>query len=119
MKTTNVTVVIAFCMVTILVSAQSAIAQRSISKGVQQISNKSWLATEQLLTVASVDNAPIAVSKRVQLSRDQQRVKVVRGNMVSAGYPSWIISKGVHRIQAVPVKTKPAKPFMNKVIVNL
>jgi hypothetical protein len=108
---TNSKIILAgmFSLLTFSVSAQSnAVNYRPVSKEVQKVSNKAWLTSEQLLTVASVGYPPVTISKGVQLASNHIAKESQPGNMVSIGYPIWTISKGVHKI-ARPVKKEPKR----------
>ena len=117
MKTLNIILTTAFSLFAVLASAQSINAERPISKDVQKISNESWLSTDHLFTVASVDYSSWTISKNVQLSH-QFRETAGLGNMISTGYPLWIISKGLHKV-ATPAKVKPAESLLKPVIASL
>ena len=106
MKTQKIILTTVFSFFAVLASAQSNSIERSISKDVQKIGNKSWLIAEHLLTVASVDYSSWIISKNVQL-RSNQSSTVALGNMISTGYPLWIISKGSHKLEPT-IKPKPA-----------
>ena len=118
MKTQNIFLTTVFSLFAVLASAQNNTIERSISKDVQKISNKSWLSTEQLLTVASVDYSSWIISKNVPLSSNQFERTAGLGNMISAGYPEWIISKRVNKVTA-PLKVKPAKVRIEPAIARL
>ena len=118
MKTQNIILTAVFSLFAVLASAQSNNTERTISKDVQKISNKSWLSTEQLLTVASVDYSSWIISKNVQLSNNQFGRTAGLGNMISTGYPVWIISKGVHKFET-PVKVKPVELLIKPAIASL
>ncbi len=117
MKTQNIILTTIFSLFAVVASAQSNSIERSFSKDVQKIVNKSWLSTEHLLTIASVDYASWIISKNVQLSSNQFSRTVALGNMTSTGYPLWIISKRGHKLEPT-IKPKPAVPI-NPAIAGL
>ena len=79
--------------------------QRPVSKEVQQISNKAWLKNENLLVVAS-SSQTASISKDVQFKSNHIRKQQGKGNIISSGYPAWIISKGVSKISKPSIKKK-------------
>lgn len=95
-----------FSLLTFFAYAQSS--HRPVSKEVQKFSNRSWLTSEQLLTIASVGYPAVTISKDVQLASNNIKKEFQPGNMISTGYPIWTISKGVHKM-ARPVKKEPKR----------
>jgi hypothetical protein len=118
MKTQNIFLTTVFSLFVVLASAQNNTIERSISKDVQKISNKSWLSSEHLLTVASVNNSSWIISKNVRLSGSQFERTAGLGNMISTGYPVWIISKRTHKVTA-PRRVKPAAALLEPAIASL
>lgn len=108
MKTKSKAVVLVgiFSLLTFSTNAQSS--HRPVSKEVQKFSNRSWLTSEQLLTITSVGYAAVTISKDVQLASNNIKREFQPGNMISTGYPIWTISKGVHKI-ARPAKKEPKR----------
>ena len=70
---------------------------RSVSKDVQKFSNK-FLGHETLLTIMSAQDYATYLSKDVQFVSAQLSKVASIGNVASVGYPSWIISKDVNKI---------------------
>lgn len=104
-----------FSLLTFVTNAQSS--QRPVSKEVQKFSNRAWLTSEQLLTIASVGYPAVTISKDVQLASNHFKKEFQPGNMISTGYPIWTISKGVHKM-ARPVKKEPKRNLeMRDIIV--
>jgi len=69
----------------------------AVSKGVQKISGRN-LATARL-SVVSVGTPAWALPKGVQKTVNRNiKSDTPSGNLVSKGYPEWIISKDVQRI---------------------
>jgi|SRR5690606_19655246 hypothetical protein len=106
MKASNrIFIAVAFSLASIFAYSQNQpdnrIAQGwPISKDVQKFSNKNWMKSETGLTIESVGQPEMVISKRVQtvgrpVSAWSSQKKA---NVVSKGYPSWIISKGVQRL---------------------
>ena len=79
--------------------------QRPVSKEVQKISNKAWLKNENILVLPSSDQTA-SISKDVQLKNNRIKKQQGKGNMISSGYPAWIISKGVSKISKPSIKKK-------------
>lgn len=67
-----------------------------ISKDVQRFSNKDLLIRKTGLDIKSVDQSAFVISKGVQAIG--KSVTTEKGNVVSQGYPAWIISKEVQKI---------------------
>jgi hypothetical protein len=106
MKTQNLILVIIVFLFAYVSSAQNNAIERSISKDVLKISNKSWLSKDHLVTVTSLGYPFCVISKKVVLVNNQFSVDSASGNIVSEGYPYWTISKG---IQWLAKPTKPVK----------
>ena len=66
-----------------------------VSKDVQRFSNKDLLTRKTGLNIKSIDR-PDVISKGVQAIG--KSVTTEKGNVVSQGYPVWIISKEVQKI---------------------
>ena len=81
--------------------------QRPVSKEVQKISNKAWLKNENLLVVVS-SSQTASISKDVQFKSKRIKKQQGKGNVISSGYPAWIISKGVKKISRPSIKTRPS-----------
>ncbi len=70
-----------------------------ISKDVQKISNRN-LSSGLSLTIASMGTPDWVQSKDVMKGSKMKNKRISEaGNLVSRGYPQWIISKGVQRIR--------------------
>lgn len=106
MKTTlKIILVVAFLVSSFMTHAQTDKSREDktgwfISKDVQKFSNKNWLKGKSGLTIESIGQPDIAISKRAQtIGRPfTTSPSAKRGNVVSKGYPAWIISKGVQRL---------------------
>ncbi len=106
MKTTlKIIFAVAFLVSNYLTHAQTDNSRKDnagwpISKEVQKFSNKNWLRGKSGLTIESIGQPDIAISKRVQtIGRPVSAwSSQKKGNVVSKGYSSWIISKGVQRL---------------------
>src|SRR5688572_16446391 len=82
-------------LTSVLVKAQNGHNTLVVSKGVQHVANKKAFEDENArksnIQAKSVAIPAIVLSKGVTQSKDQ----VAEGNIVSKGYPTWAISKGV------------------------
>lgn len=120
MKTTKlITLAGAFILAISLASAQDASVKitRPISKEVQKFSNRTWLSSEQLLTVTSVGYPSMVISKGVQLANNNIKREFQRGNMISTGYPVWTISKDVHKMVRPVKREQKPNAEMKRIIV--
>lgn len=117
MKTQNITLSILFLLFVVPTLAQKE-TSRPVAKEVQNIANRSWLKTEHLLTAASVGLPLRIISKEVQVRGALADAKVTRGNMVSSGYPLWIIQKGVQKHTVQDKKIDEQQPVNNNDIAN-
>lgn len=111
MKTQNLILAIIVFLFAHVTSAQNNAVERSISKDVLKISNKSWLSKEHLVTVTSLGYPSWLISKKVVLVSN--RFSEDLGNMVSEGYPLWTISKGIQRL-VKPVKRTNDAPIRER-----
>lgn len=112
MKTQNLILAIIVFLFAHVSSAQNNAIERSISKDVLKISNKSWLSKEHLVTVTSLGYPSWLISKKVVLVNNRFSDDSASGNMVSEGYPFWTISKGIQR------SVKPVKPTKHDLILR-
>ncbi len=92
---------VAFSFASIFAFSQNHPANRTaqgwvISKDVQRFSNKDLLTRKTGLDIKSVDQPAYVISKGIQTIR--KSVTTEKGNVVSQGYPVWIISKEVQKI---------------------
>lgn len=69
-----------------------------ISKDVVRVGNKEALITPSL-TIKSIGTPDAVISKDVLKERRRVRKSEAEGNVVSKGYPEWIISKPASRVQ--------------------
>ena len=93
---------------TVSVMAQSVTSPLIVSKGVQQVANKNSFDNDDLRksniqAFSQPFPAPV-ISKGINRSIDAGS----QGNIVSKGYPTWAISKGVARQNQERVHGAPA-----------
>ena len=95
-----------FLLASVVVNAQTGNTSLVVSKGVQHVANKKAFADEDAkrfhIQARSVEFPAIVVSKGIATSN----VLPSEGNITSAGYPSWAISKGVARKNMEQIQRK-------------
>ena len=100
---------VASMLMSVAVKAQSVTSPLIVSKGVQQIANKNSFQNEDLKrsnvqAFSQPFPAPV-ISKGIVRSTDPGS----QGNVVSKGYPTWAISKGVARQNQERIQNTPAQ----------
>jgi hypothetical protein len=106
----NVIGVVLICLMvmgSIAVSAQSVTSSLVVSKDVQRVANKQILENEDLsnsnIQAQSQPFPAIVISKGIVRSTES----APEGNIVSKGYPTWTISKGVARQNQERIRATP------------
>ena len=109
-KILGVVLICLMAMASIAVSAQSVTSSLVVSKDVQRVANKQVLENEDLtksnIKAQSQPFPAIVISKGIVRSAEA----APEGNIVSKGYPTWAISKGVARQSQERIR---ATPTMN------
>jgi galactitol-specific phosphotransferase system IIB component len=94
---TGITLVGLMAMASIAVNAQSVNSSLIVSKDVQRVANKKAFENKNLtssnIQALSQPFPAIVISKGIVRSA----ASAPQGNIVSKGYPTWAISKGVAR----------------------
>lgn len=71
------------------------------TKGVQRIANKKLYTSEEVkashIEARSTTIPDVVVSKKVQRISNRELMEDALGNIESRGYPTWTISKPLHR----------------------
>ena len=113
---TCITVVGIMAMASITVNAQAVNSSRIVSKDVQRVANKKAFENKNLtssnIQALSQPFPAIVISKGIVRSP----ASPPQGNIVSKGYPTWAISKGVarknqERIHGTRARDAPDKAF--------
>jgi hypothetical protein len=113
-KVKGVVLICLMVMASIAVSAQSVTSSLVVSKDVQRVANKQNLENEDLtksnITAQSQPFPAIVVSKGIVRSD----ASAADGNIVSKGYPTWAISKGVARQNQERIRATPSMNSRDK-----
>lgn len=101
---TKIFMAVAFSFASIFAYSQDHPGNRTAhgwvtSKDVQRFSNKDLLTRKTGLNIKSVDQPAYVISMGVQAIG--KSVATEKGNVVSQGYPVWIISKEVQKIGSI------------------